>query len=87
MDLVYWPGVIQTSIGKLYVLSLFYMINSQSLGGRPQPDNQPTTFISTFTVPTEVLHTLTPREARVGDVASSDVATGRVPGRTIEFAV
>ncbi|KAF8266019.1 hypothetical protein EI94DRAFT_1803656 [Lactarius quietus] len=49
MDLEKWPNVIQASIGKLYVLSLFYMINSQSLGGWPQPDDQPTAFISTFT--------------------------------------
>jgi hypothetical protein len=60
--------------------------NSQSLGGLPQPDDQPTTFISTFTVPTEVLHTLT-REARVGDVAWSETAAGRALDRTVEFAV
>jgi hypothetical protein len=69
-------------IGKLYVLSLFYMMyvasiawvsvvhtpdvvssNSQPL----QPDERPTTFISTLTVPTEVLYMFT-RDARGGDL-------------------
>jgi len=53
VDLEYWPKVIQAMIGKLYVLSLFYMINAQPLGGTLQPVEQPTTFISTLTVPTE----------------------------------
>ena len=58
----------------------------QQLGGPRQLDEQPTTFISTLTVPTEVLHTLT-RDARVGDVARSEIAVGRGPARAVEFAV
>ncbi|KAH9000594.1 hypothetical protein EDB86DRAFT_3075068 [Lactarius hatsudake] len=71
-----WSTVIQAAIGKLYVLSLFYMINA-----RPpvQPDERPTAFMSTLTVPTatEVVHTLT-RDARGGDAAC-----GEIPARNI----
>ncbi|KAH9039986.1 hypothetical protein EDB84DRAFT_1476741 [Lactarius hengduanensis] len=68
-----WSTVIQAMIGKLYVLSLFYMINA-----RPplQPDERPTAFMSTLTVPTvtEVVHTLT-RDAR-GDAACGEISAG-----------
>ncbi|KAI9438295.1 hypothetical protein H4582DRAFT_2129267, partial [Lactarius indigo] len=64
-----WQTVIQAMIGKLYVLSLFYTINVRPL----QPDEQPTTFISTFTVPTEVVHTLT-RDARGGDATCGQIS-------------
>jgi hypothetical protein len=60
--------------------------NSQQLGGPLRPNEQPTTFISTLTVPTEVLHTLT-LDARVGDVACSEVVVECGPARTVEFAV
>ncbi|KAN0136626.1 hypothetical protein V8E53_005673 [Lactarius tabidus] len=86
LDLEYWPMIIQATIGKLYVLSLFYMINAQTLGGPPQPDERPTAFISTLTVPTEVLNTLT-LDAQVGGVTRSEIAAGRGPSRTVEFAV
>jgi hypothetical protein len=85
-DLEYWPKVIQAMIGKLYVLSLFYMINAQPLGGPLQPDEQPTTFTSTLTVPTVVLCTLT-RDARVGNVACSETAAGHGPACTVDFSV
>jgi hypothetical protein len=95
-------------IGKLYVLSLFYMMcvawisdslqtviyamfdvvssNAQPLGGPLQPDEQPTTFTSTLTVPTVVLCTLT-RDARVGNVACSETAAGHGPACTVDFSV
>lgn len=69
-----WLTVIQAMIGKLYVLSLFYMINA-----RPplQPDERPTAFMSTLTVPTVtgVVHTLT-RDARGGDAACGEISAG-----------
>ncbi|KAH9034756.1 hypothetical protein EDB85DRAFT_1946640 [Lactarius pseudohatsudake] len=68
-----WSTVIQAMIGKLYVLSLFYMINA-----RPplQPNERPTAFMSTLTVPTvtEVVHTPT-RDAR-GDAACGEISAG-----------
>ncbi|KAH8988356.1 hypothetical protein EDB92DRAFT_1031495 [Lactarius akahatsu] len=77
-----WMPVIQQMIGKLYVLSLFYMINAQL----PQSAERPTTFISTLTVPVEVLHTFT-REARGEDVSRGEIVAGRGPTRTNDFAV
>ncbi|KAH9175776.1 hypothetical protein EDB89DRAFT_2066356 [Lactarius sanguifluus] len=50
-----WLPVIQAMIGKLYILSLLYMVNAQPL----RPSEQPTTFISSFTVPAEVMYTRT----------------------------
>ncbi|KAH9060677.1 hypothetical protein EDB87DRAFT_1831312 [Lactarius vividus] len=50
----YWFLALHGTIGKLYVLSLLHMVNAQPL----QLDEQHTTFLSTFTVPAEVLHTL-----------------------------
>ncbi|KAH9077733.1 hypothetical protein EDB83DRAFT_1509094 [Lactarius deliciosus] len=68
-----WSTVIQATIGKLYVLSLFYMINARPL----QPDERPTAFMSTLTVPTvtEVVYTLT-RDARGGDAACGEISAG-----------
>lgn len=77
-----WMPVIQQMIGKLYVLSLFYMINAQP----PQPAERPTTLISTLTVPVEVLHTFV-REARGEDVSRGEIVAGGGPTRTIDFAV
>jgi len=85
-DLRYWPKVIQAMIGKLYVLSLFYMINAQALGGPPQPDERPSPFASTLTVPAGVLCTLT-LDARVGDLVCSDISPGHSPAWTVELAV
>ncbi|KAH9172477.1 hypothetical protein EDB89DRAFT_2229415 [Lactarius sanguifluus] len=48
-ELLFWYPVLHGMIGKLYVLSLLYMVNVQPL----QLDEQPTTFVSTFTVPAE----------------------------------
>ncbi len=93
-------------IGKLYVLSLFYMVCVTSISpasrcfttisdivssnAQPlQPDERPTTFISTLTVPTEamVMYTRT-RDARVGGVASGEIVAAECgPARTVEFAV
>jgi len=85
-NLKYWPKVIQAAIGKLYVLSLFYLINAQTLGGPLQSDEQPTTFGSSLTVPTEVLCTFT-RDTRGGDVACCEIAAGHEPPCTVELAV
>ncbi|KAH9175781.1 hypothetical protein EDB89DRAFT_2066360 [Lactarius sanguifluus] len=77
-----WMPVIQQMIGKLYVLSLFYMINAHP----PQPAERPTTFISTLTVPVEILDPFM-REARGEDVSRGEIVAGRGPTRTIDFAV
>ncbi|KAH9175779.1 hypothetical protein EDB89DRAFT_2066359 [Lactarius sanguifluus] len=69
-----WMQAIQATIGKLYVISLFYMINAQSL----KPNGQVTTVISTLTVP---------MDARRGDIALSEIVVERGPVRTIGFAV
>ncbi|KAI9448974.1 hypothetical protein BJY52DRAFT_293564 [Lactarius psammicola] len=79
-ELQMWLSVVQAMVGKLYVLSLFYMVNTQSL----QSDERPTTFISTLTVPMEVMYART-LDARAGD--SACVATESGPARTVEFAV
>ncbi|KAN0136622.1 hypothetical protein V8E53_005669 [Lactarius tabidus] len=76
-----WMPVVQQMIGKLYVLSLFYMINSQPL----QLDERPTTFISTLTVPTEVLYMFT-RDTRGTDISCGEIQ-GRGTARTVDFAV
>ncbi|KAI9448969.1 hypothetical protein BJY52DRAFT_293452 [Lactarius psammicola] len=59
--------VVQAMTGKLYVLSLFYMINARPL----HPDEPPATFISTLTVPAEAMYTVT-RSARRGDAACGE---------------
>ncbi|KAH8988990.1 hypothetical protein EDB86DRAFT_3081281 [Lactarius hatsudake] len=76
-----WLSVIQAMTGKLYVLSLFYMINAQ-----PLKPNEPTTVISTFTVPMEVMHART-LDTRGEDIALSDIVVERGPARSIGFAV
>jgi hypothetical protein len=60
--------------------------NAQPLGGTLKPAEQPTTFISTLTVPTEVSHALT-RDPRVGDVARSEITVGREPAMAVAFSV
>jgi hypothetical protein len=60
--------------------------NTQTLGGPLQSDEQHTTFRSTLTVPAEVLCTFT-RDTRGGDVACREIAAGRGPPCTVEFAV
>ncbi|KAH8988378.1 hypothetical protein EDB92DRAFT_2011670 [Lactarius akahatsu] len=77
-----WLSVIQAMTGKLYVLSLFYMINTQPL----KPNEQPTTVMSTLTVPMEVMHART-LDTRGGDIALSEIVVEREPVRTIGFAV
>ncbi|KAI9448975.1 hypothetical protein BJY52DRAFT_1216096 [Lactarius psammicola] len=77
-----WLPVIQAFIGKLYVLSLFYMINAHP----PRPDERPTTILSTLTVPAEAMYTIS-REARGRDVARSDITAERGTARTVDFAV
>ncbi|KAH9175766.1 hypothetical protein EDB89DRAFT_2227239 [Lactarius sanguifluus] len=79
---LFWIPVIQAMIGKLYVISLFYMINAQS----PKPTGQPTTVISTLTVPMEVMCART-LDARGEDIALSEIVVERGPVRTIGFSV
>ncbi|KAH8988357.1 hypothetical protein EDB92DRAFT_1948035 [Lactarius akahatsu] len=69
-------------IGKLYVISLLYMINAQPL----KPNGQPTTVISTLTVPMEVMyaHTL---DAQGGDIELNEIVVEHGPVRTKGFAV
>ncbi|KAF8266018.1 hypothetical protein EI94DRAFT_241219 [Lactarius quietus] len=69
----FWQTVIQAMIGKLYVLSLFYMINAIP----PQQPNEPSTrFITTLTEQIEAVNTQM-WDARVeGDAASDIVFTG-----------
>ena len=91
--------VVQQMIGKLYVLSLFYMMcvaltllmlrwfiyylsNAQPL----QPDERPTTFISTLTVPTEVLVTF-PCDARGRDISCGEISAERGLARSVNFVV
>ncbi|KAH9039089.1 hypothetical protein EDB85DRAFT_317835 [Lactarius pseudohatsudake] len=76
----FWLPVIQATIGKLYIISLFYMINAQPL----TPNG--TTVISTLTVPMEVMCART-LDARGGDIALSEIVVERGPVRTIGFAV
>ncbi|KAH8988362.1 hypothetical protein EDB92DRAFT_1948038 [Lactarius akahatsu] len=81
--LQFWMTVTHAMIGKLYVLSLFYMINAK----QPlQPDERPTTFISTLTVPAEGTYTVT-RSARGGDVAFSENPAECEQARTVDSAV
>ncbi|KAH9060672.1 hypothetical protein EDB87DRAFT_1683368 [Lactarius vividus] len=81
--LQFWLTVTHAMIGKLYVLSLFYMINAK----QPlQPDERPTTFMSTLTVPAEAMYTVT-RSARGGDVAFSEQPTECEQARTVDSAV
>ena len=53
-----------------------------------QPDEGSTTFVSTLTVPTEVLYTFT-RDARRGDISCGEIQIGTGPGtaRMVDFAV
>ncbi|KAF8266026.1 hypothetical protein EI94DRAFT_1803661 [Lactarius quietus] len=77
-----WMPVVQQMIGKLYALSLFYMINSKT----PEPNEQPTTLISSLTVPADVLYTFT-RGARGEDISCGEIVAGRGPARAVDFAV
>ncbi|KAI9435747.1 hypothetical protein H4582DRAFT_1968471 [Lactarius indigo] len=77
-----WLPIFQQTIGKLYVISLFYMINAQPL----QPDERPTTIMSTLTVPTEAMYTFT-REAPGRDTSCGDITAERGRERTINFSV
>ncbi len=55
-----------------------------------QPDEQPTTFISTLTVPTEVMYTCTrdlARDAQGGNSARSGIVAEPGLARTVDFAV
>lgn len=70
-------------ISVVYTMSNVVYSNARTLGGPLHPDEPPTTFISTLTVPTEVFT----RDARVGDVTCSEIAAGHGPVRTIGFAV
>ncbi|KAH8988359.1 hypothetical protein EDB92DRAFT_2011598 [Lactarius akahatsu] len=80
--LAFWVPVIQATIGKLYVISMFYMINAQSL----TPNEQPTTVISTLTVPMEVMYART-LDVQGGDIALNEIVVEHGPVRTKGFAV
>ncbi|KAI9433971.1 hypothetical protein H4582DRAFT_959850 [Lactarius indigo] len=82
MAVQFWFPVVQAMIGKLYILSLFYMINAPFL----QPYERPTTLISTLTLPAEVMCTLT-RNARVGDLTYGEIAAECGAARTLDLAV
>ena len=60
--------------------------NTRTLGGPLQSDEQPTTFRSTLTVPTEVLSTFT-RDTRGEDIVCCEMAARHEPPCTVEFAV
>jgi hypothetical protein len=60
--------------------------NAQALGGPRQSDEQPSPFVSTLTVPAEVLCTLT-LDARVGDLACSEFSSGHGPAWSVDLAV
>ncbi|KAH9068033.1 hypothetical protein EDB83DRAFT_673861 [Lactarius deliciosus] len=80
--LAFWVPVVQAMIGKLYVISLFYMINAQPL----TLNGQPTTVISTLTVPMEDMYART-LDARGGDIALNEIVVERGPVRTKGLAV
>ena len=65
--------------GGSHAISGVVYSNAQSL----QPDEYPTAFMSTLTVPTEVLY----RDARGGDVARGEIVAGRGLTRTVDFVV
>ncbi|KAH9060658.1 hypothetical protein EDB87DRAFT_1683357 [Lactarius vividus] len=81
--LALWLQSIQSMTGKLYVLSLFYMINAQ----QPlKPNEQPTTAISTLTVPMEAMYART-LDTRGGDFVISEIVVERGPVKSTGFAV
>ncbi|KAH8983539.1 hypothetical protein EDB86DRAFT_3085210 [Lactarius hatsudake] len=82
MVVQFWFPVVQAMIGKLYILSLFYMINTQPL----QPHERPTAPISTLTVPTEFMCTLT-HNPQVGDVTCGEIAVECGAVRTLDLTV
>ncbi|KAI9435744.1 hypothetical protein H4582DRAFT_620317 [Lactarius indigo] len=80
-EMPFWFPVIQAMIGKLYVLSLLYTVNAQPL----QPSEQPTTFISTFTIPAEVMYTRT-QDAQGRDIARSENVEEHGQASKVTFA-
>jgi len=77
-----WMPIFQQMIGKLYVLSLFYMINAQPF----RSDEHPATFMSTLTVPAEAMYTFT-GEARGREARCNDTGAECGTARTVEVAV
>ncbi len=69
-------------VSVVHTISDLMSSNAQPL----QPDERPTTFISTLTVPAEFMYTQT-RNARVRDVACGETATECGPARTLDFPV
>lgn len=61
-------------------------VTSSKLGGPPRQVEQSTAFISTLTVPTEVLNVIT-LDAAAEDVMRSEIAAGCGPSRNVGFAV
>lgn len=75
--------VCRFDISCVSVVYTLRVSNSQPL--QPQPDEGSTTFISTLTVPTEVLYTFT-RDTRMS-CGEIQIATGRGTARRVDFAV
>ena len=88
-------------IGKLYVLSLIYLMYVASILPGPhaisdvlfsnawplETDEHSTAFMSTFTIPMEVIHTRA-RDSRGEDGACGEIVAAEYgSSRTIEFAV
>ena len=73
----------------IYILVFHAIHDIGSSNAQPlQPHEQPTTLISTLTVPAEVVYTRT-RDARGENIASGDLEAVADPGkaRTVDFAV
>ena len=103
LDLGYWPAIIQTAIGKLYVLSLFYMlwvfasIHVVLTVSNVETSNAQTLVGTPRPVEqsTAFISTLTvptgvlnaPTLDAPEDITCSEIAAGRGPSRTVVFAV
>ncbi|KAI0000809.1 hypothetical protein BJV74DRAFT_882644 [Russula compacta] len=77
-----WFLVVQEMMGKLYVLSLFYIIND-----RPLTNEQPTTFAPTLTVPIDANDTYSLDTRISGEAACSQSAAARLSAMSADNAV
>jgi hypothetical protein len=70
-------------VSVVHTISDVVSSNAQPL----RPDEHPSTFMSTLTIPMEVMHTRT-RDARGGDDASSEIVAAECgPAKVVAFAV
>jgi len=84
----FWLTVVHAMIGKLYVLSLFYLIEALQHLPLQHPDEQSSTvFISTLLEQTEVINTLTQDASVGGDVCGGVAVAEYEHEKTIGFAV